>query len=406
MSPAFDRLVRQLAEPLAAVRSIAPGAGAAEASAIVTLGAIAEPGDGVLGRLAALLGPVEAAGLLMSRPSAEQLAVTLRGAGERIDRRTAEAAVGRWVPRTDPETIVAAVVQASRVGAQLLVPTDAQWPEAVDDLGDHAPFTLWVRGRAEALSLPDRSIALVGARASTGYGDLVAAEIAAGLGDRGLTVVSGGAYGIDGAVHRAVLARGGTTVAFLAGGVDRYYPTGHEGLLSEIAATGAVISELPCGAAPTRWRFLQRNRIIAASAAATVVVEAGLRSGSLNTAGHAAALGRPLGAVPGPITSASSAGCHRLLREYDATCVTDAAQIVELATGELGTGDAPSQALTSHEVRVLDALSARVPRICEDLARRAGLAPSQVMGALGSLEATGRARRRDSGWVAASAEPS
>ena len=175
------------------------------------------------------------------------------------------------------------------------------------------------------------TIALVGARAATGYGEHVAMESSAGLVDRGFAIVSGGAYGIDGMAHRAALASDGTTIAFLAGGVDRFYPLGHESLLSRIAQTGAVVSELPCGAAPTKWRFLQRNRLIAAASEATVVLEAGIRSGSLNTAGHAAALGRPLGAVPGPVTSPASAGCHRLLREFDAVCVVDADQMAELA---------------------------------------------------------------------------
>lgn len=245
-------------------------------------------------------------------------------------------------------------------------------------------------------------IALVGARAATGYGELVAGESAAGLSARGFTVVSGGAYGIDGAAHRAVLQREGATVAFLAGGVDRYYPTGHERLLTEIAETGAVISEMLCGAAPTRWRFLQRNRLIAASTAATVVLEAGLRSGSLNTAGHAAALGRALGAVPGPVTSPSSAGCHRLLREFDAVCVTGAAQMAELVTGEPETSGETTADLMPEEIRVLDALSARSPRAVDDVARRAGLPPQRVMSLLGGLDLAGRALRRDAGWVARS----
>ncbi len=161
-------------------------------------------------------------------------------------------------------------------------------------------------------------------------------EASAGLVDRGFAIVSGGAYGIDGMAHRAALASDGTTIAFLAGGIDRFYPLGHESLLTRIAQTGAVVSELPCGAAPTKWRFLQRNRLIAAASQATVVLEAGIRSGSLNTAGHAAALGRPLGAVPGPVTSPASAGCHRLLREFDAMCVVDADQMAELATAGPG----------------------------------------------------------------------
>ena len=155
-------------------------------------------------------------------------------------------------------------------------------------------------------------------------------ELSADLAGHGVSVVSGAAYGIDGAAHRAALTAGGTTIALLAGGADRPYPAGHGELIERIAASGAVVSEAPCGTTPTKWRFLQRNRLIAALSDATVVVEAGWRSGSLNTAAHAAALSRPLGAVPGPVTSAASAGCHRLLREFDARCVTNSADALEL----------------------------------------------------------------------------
>src|SRR5690606_23806686 len=146
-------------------------------------------------------------------------------------------------------------------------------------------------------------------------------------------------YGIDGMAHRAALASGGQTIAFLAGGVDRFYPSGHDALLTRIVECGAVVSELPCGSQPTKWRFLQRNRLIAAAGRATVVIEAGWRSGSLNTAGHAAALGSPRGAVPGPVTSAASAGCHRLIRDFDAICVTTPAEMAELIPPSCATSE-------------------------------------------------------------------
>ena len=175
------------------------------------------------------------------------------------------------------------------------------------DLEAHAPFALWVRGDPRRLAALDRSIALVGARAATGYGEHVTIEAASGLVDRGFAIVSGAAYGIDGAAHRAALASQGTTVAVLAGGLDRFYPSGHEQLLGRIADRGVVVAEVPPAPTPTKWRFLLRNRLIAALSGATVVVEAGWRSGSLNTAGHAATLGRPLGAVPGPGDAAPQA---------------------------------------------------------------------------------------------------
>ncbi|MDY7528117.1 MULTISPECIES: DNA-processing protein DprA [unclassified Cryobacterium] len=213
---------------------------------------------------------------------------------------------------------------------------------------------------------------------------------------------------MDGMAHKAALASRGRTVAFLAGGVDRPYPSGHVDLLERIAGEGAVISELPCGAAPTKWRFLQRNRLIAATSLATIVLEAGWRSGSLNTAGHAATLGRPLGAVPGPVTSPASAGCHRLIREYDAVCVTTAAEMAELVAEHLVqvTLDFPESELglegsrrTSEQVRVFDALSGRSPRGIGDLARRAGLSTMSVRAALGALGLEGAARERETGWV-------
>ena len=209
--------------------------------------------------------------------------------------------------------------------------------------------------------------------------------------------------------HRSALASGGHTIAFLAGGVDRFCPSGHEELLSDIVESGAVVSEMPCGAAPTKWRFLERNRLIAASSCATVVLEAGWRSGTINTAGHAAGLGRPLGAVPGPVTSPTSSGCHKLLREYDAVCVTNAAEMAELAgTMTQVSFDFPDDAAppgsfgsgrTSEQVRVFDALSARSARPIPDLARRAGLSTGAVIGALGTLEMEGAVKRRESGWV-------
>jgi DNA processing protein len=159
-------------------------------------------------------------------------------------------------------------------------------------------------------------------------------ETVSAIAEAGVAIVSGAAYGIDGMAHRSALAVGGTTMAFLAGGVDRFYPSGHDALLGRIMDSGLVLAEAPCGYAPTKWRFLLRNRLIAASSQATVVMEAGWRSGSLNTANHAATLCRPLGVVPGPVTSASSAGCHRLLREYDAVCVTTASEMLELLPGQ------------------------------------------------------------------------
>ncbi len=341
------------------------------------------------------------------------------GGSSPVTRADLAAALERWRPRLSSRLVVEALKGARRCGARMLVPGDPGWPRGFADLGHHAPLALWVRGSITALDRRGGSIAVVGSRDATSYGEHVAMDLGAGLSDRGFTVVSGAAYGIDGMAHRASLASRGTTVAYLAGGVDRLYPAAHHDLLLRIAATGAVASELPCGSAPTKWRFLQRNRLIAAASDATVVVEAGRRSGSLNTAGHAAALGRPIGAVPGPVTSVSSEGCHRLLREYDAVCVTSAADIVELVLGSVSRsgeglfsrsgeglavrepGRAEGAARDPDVTRLLDALSRRTPRSVAELARLSGLSGRTVAVTLGLLAVENGVREEVKGWLRA-----
>ncbi len=197
------------------------------------------------------------------------------------------------------------------------------WPAAVDVLGDRAPLVLWAKGDTNLLasSVRDR-LTLTGARAATGYGEHVAAELAQSAVADGRQVVAGGAYGIEGAAHRATLAAGGRPVAVMPGGLDRLYPAGHAELLTRVGETGVLLSEMAPGSAPTKWRFLARSRLLAALSGAVVVAEAGYRSGSLHTAARATELGRPVGAVPGPVTSAASAGCHRLMRDGLAEVVT------------------------------------------------------------------------------------
>jgi DNA processing protein len=257
------------------------------------------------------------------------------------------------------------------------------------------------------------SVALVGARAASRYGETVVARMAADLVAEGVAIISGGAFGIDAAAHRATLGAGGRTAAVMAGGVDRLYPAGNEQMLREVAGTGVILSELPPGSAPRRERFLSRNRLIAALADATVVGEAGWRSGARNTASHAAGLVRPVGAVPGPVTSASSAGCHRMVRDGIATLVTDAAEVLELVGPiHLDLSRAACQddadprlldGLSPAERCVLDCLPARGTAPSESIARASGLPPRQVLAALGALERSGLATRNGSGWSRAGA---
>lgn len=367
---------------------------------------IAEPGDRGAGLLVAALGAATALNALIEHWPAQRIVEAVdptARAGRDALAQEIGAALARWRPRVNSAAAVRALQSAARIGCRLAIPGDVEWPLGVDDLGVHAPIALWCRGQEESMSAMTRSLALVGARAATGYGEHVAMEASAGLVDRGFAIVSGAAYGIDGMVHRSALASGGVTVAFLAGGLDRFYPSGHDALLTRIVETGAVISELPCGAAPTRWRFLQRNRLIATSSQATVVLEAGHRSGSLNTAGHAAAAGRPLGAVPGPVTSPASAGCHRLLRDFDARCVTNAMEMAELvdadALGGFDVDGGGGDRVNPDQLRVLDALSTRSAREVNDIAVRSGLSPVAVITALGALEVEGRASNGERGWM-------
>ena len=358
---------------------------------------LAEPGDGVAGALVAEAGAEEALCMAAGGPGDLEFETALAA------RRLASARA-RWRPRIDAGLLASTLDEATRSGLSLLTPDHAAWPSQLGDLGVHAPLALWVRGDVGALARLVRSVAIVGARAATPYGEHVAAELAAELSDRGVAVVSGAAYGIDGAAHRAALGSGGLTVAMVAGGANLVYPAGHARLFAELARAGAIASETAPGATPTKWRFLQRNRLIAAGSAATIVVEAGARSGTLNTAGHAAALGRPLGAVPGPVTSSTSAGCHRLLREYDAQCITGAADVLELI-GERGAESSEHERRPSaHEVRARDALSSRTPRSLDDVARRSGMSPADVQAALGLLELAGSVRRAEGGWVLAGRE--
>lgn len=218
---------------------------------------LVEPGDAIAGRLIAAFGPVDALAWVSSgRPRDATAEAAAVAADEARD------ALARWRPRLSGSLVDAAFDAAARAGAKLVTPDDGHWPSGLQDLGEHAPTCLWVRGDLAALAPPAPCLAIVGARAATGYGENVAMELAAGLAPRGVTIVSGAAYGIDGAAHRAALTAGGATVALLAGGVDRPYPVGHTQLIDRIIGSGAVASEVACGTAPTKWRFLHNKHTI------------------------------------------------------------------------------------------------------------------------------------------------
>jgi DNA processing protein len=301
---------------------------------------------------------------------------------------------------------------ADRLGIRFVIPGDPEWPAQVDDLA-HAepvqerggvPLGLWVRGPLRLDQHRD-AVAIVGSRSATTYGEGVASRLASDLAQHGVTIVSGAAFGIDKAAHRGALGGGGATIAVLACGVDRVYPLAHKALLDHLADHGAVVSELPPGSAPTRSRFLARNRLIAALTRGTIVVEAAVRSGALNTANWADRLSRPLMAVPGPVTSAQSAGVHQLVRAGSAQLVTsgaDAREILGVAGTHLLVEPRALQKardkLRPRDARVLEAVPVSRPAEVESIARTAGLGLIEVQSALVRLARDDFVEKLPAGW--------
>jgi DNA processing protein len=382
-----------------------------ERRARVALSFLADPGDQVLGAA------------LRTRTAVEVLAATTAtdatGAAVLLSPDEDPAlsrAMRRWRNRIGLLPTVTRLAAWQDIGLRLLIPDDPEWPTQLDDLGDARPLLLWVRGTADLRYACLDSVSVVGARAATGYGQHVALQLAAALAERGTTVVSGGAFGIDASAHRGALAADGLTVAVLAGGLSYGYPLGHAGLFSAIAAQGTLVSECPPDQAPTRPGFLVRNRLIAALSRGTVVVEAALRSGALNTARHARELNRPVMAVPGPVTSEQSAGCHELIREYAAMCVTTAGDV--LAHLNPAGGDSVAEAagprrgpaigadhLDPISRAVLEQVPARGGRGPASIATRAGVDVDTAVQCLGLLAAAGFVQRCDQGWRVRPGQP-
>lgn len=279
----------------------------------------------------------EATGRLLNRLGAEDVVALADKDGPVPGMDRAEAAVwrDRIHARYRVDQLSALLTESG--GFRFLIPSDQVWPTSLQDLGDRAPYGLWVNGNTDLLrSDSSARVTITGARAATGYGTFIAEEISSDLAGDGRTVVAGGAYGIEGSAHRAVLAGGGSTVAVMASGIDRPYPAGHNQLFERIAQKGLIMSEVPPGISPTRQRFMDRSRIIAALSGATVVVEAGVRSGTMRTAKEAKDLGRIVAAVPGPVTSAASYGTNLLLQEGSARLITNANDLVKFLEAETG----------------------------------------------------------------------
>lgn len=323
----------------------------------------------------------------------------------------------RWAKRAQAFDLAQVQAAGARLRLRFIVPGDDEWPsslgdlsgcELVNDMGG-APFGLWVRGAVPLAEAVQRSVAIVGARACTAYGQSVASDLAAGLGVRGITVVSGGAYGIDAAAHAGALAAEAVTVAVMAGGLDQPYPTGNSGLLQRVAATGLLVSELPPFERPTRVRFLGRNRLIAALTPATVLVEAALRSGARNTVSWATSCNRVVLAVPGPVHSATSATPHRLIREAEAVLccgVDDVLEVVEPlghSAAARPSQQRPLDELSSDELAVFEALPARGAMATGEVSLRAGVPLGACLGVLDRLGERGLVALHSDGWQLARA---
>lgn len=367
--------------------------GEQERLARVALNHIAEPGDLRLLRLARLMGPVALHEALLAESDLDGTLgdVALRLGDAHPERR---------------------LEQAARRGIRFVVPGDAEWPVALDDLAEgpelhrrgEVPVGLWVRGplRLDTLLAP---VAIVGARAATSYGTRIATTLGQDLAARGSCVVSGAAFGIDQAAHRGALSASGPTLAVLASGVDRAYPTKHAALIDQIGIQGAIVSEAPLGASPTRIRFLARNRLIAGLCRGTVVVEAAIRSGSLNTATWADRLHRVVMGVPGPVTSVLSQGVHELLRSRCGVLVTGGADVREVI-GDAGEHlvQVPRQPprlrdeLPARQRQVLDAVPVSRGAALETIARSAGIEVAETERSLASLEAGGYVEESDGRW--------
>lgn len=319
---------------------------------------------------------------------------------------------GATSARADHDTAAVDLERAAQIGARLVTPDDAEWPgwqlwslRCADTMERGGPpLALWVRGSKNLTEEVATGIGVVGSRNSTSYGEYVTGQIVGGVVDEGWTVISGGAFGIDGAAHRACLGSGGTTVAVMACGIDVDYPASHAQLFAAIAREGLIVSEYPPGTTAARHRFLTRNRLVAALSTAVLVVEAGRRSGAANTAAWAHKLGRPLGAVPGPVTSAMSLGCNRMIADEQAALIVDAQALVSLAApdGEGGPNRGPVRRvdeLTGDRQLVYEAIPGSGTITVDEIAVSSGVDVTRVLAALAGLEVNRFVTAVGSGWA-------
>jgi DNA processing protein len=364
---------------------------------------ICEPGDAFAGQLISTFGAARALSLELARTVASSYVSLFAEAGsdwvemQKFGRfeRTLSDARERWSPRFSMAKVTSTVNTMATMGGWFATDSSEFWPNALHDLENHAPRGLWGIGTPNFDI--DRAISVVGSRVSTSYGEYATGELIGPMATRGFSIISGGAYGIDAQAHRATLALGGKTISVMAGGLDRLYPSGNRELFNEIANKGLLLSEMPPGAEPTKWRFLQRNRLIAALGQAIILVEANARSGAVSTANRGVEIGRPIGAVPGPINAPGSDGCHQLIRGHKADLITCADDILELL-GESSTKmPAEVAGLGALETRVLDVIGptgADLNRIRSE----GGLTAAEAEVGIAGLSLLGYIEQDSSGW--------
>ena len=366
--------------------------------AAATWSLICEPGDTIAGLLRSTFGYEESLFQVLSGVKAKDIANEV---SEHSNAQDIEQAITNklevWRSRALQADVYKCLQSQRQLGGKLITSQSEYWPKQLDDLGFGSPPALWFIGDVHHFSQLQNSVAVVGSRVCSDYGVQVTKDIVKNLVQSGQAIVSGGALGIDAIAHQATISNRGSTFAVMAGGLDRLYPAQNIELFKEIAKTGLLIAEVAPGVFPTKWRFLQRNRLIAALSSATVVIEAGVRSGTINTVGHANELGRPVGAVPGPITSVRSAGCHQLIKDGRAQLLSIPSDLRDLC-GKTEYFERSFESLSQWEVRALDSLSTQ-PKSIAEISKYSGLSSFEAETGLAKLAKAGLASHTSNGWL-------
>jgi len=379
---------------------------------LATAGCIAmitEPGDRMAGALARSLGKLVLVDLLIDGLETRAVVQALQQHGQLDSCRqsfgdlegTLADSRQRWLPRLSKSRLEHLFSQSAALKLQLVTAEDAHWPVGLDDLQDSAPALLFIEGESATLTKLSQGVSIVGSRVATSYGLQVTSTLVRELAQVARPTVSGGAVGIDAQVHRSSIVQNLPTVAVqvhrssieqklpsvavMAGGMDRKYPSANFKLFKQISNQGVLLSEMPPGVAPTRWRFLQRNRLIAALTPTTVVIEAGIRSGSIRTANNALELTRDLYAVPGSVLSGTSLGTNMLIADSKAQILCD---LKYFASGSLHFPNQQTESAIAN--RAQDAIRESGFPSLSEVAKLAGLTLSESELALRELTAQGK----------------